>query len=274
MAGIKHTNKKRNIIQFLPVYGSIATGIIYAAIGVIAILSFLKVRHGGADESSLLIILNDYIAGKILIWILLVGTVCYILWRFYETITDPYGYGSTMKGLARRTGIALSTVADILIVYAAVRVLLGTSNIQPDGKPKEEQELVQNILQQNYGSWLIICIGLVYLTTSIIQFLYGITRGYKERVNLEHRSSLTRNTVHVLAWSGYFARGIILGITGFFFVKAGVVENARYVVNTDKAFDFIGDHIGHVYFILVAIATFCYGLFMIAQGIAYDTDKD
>lgn len=57
-------------------------------------------------------------------------------------------------------------------------------------------------------------------------------------------------------------------------IKAGITENARYVVNTDKAFDFIGDHIGHVYFILVAIATTCYGLFMFIQGIAYDTDKD
>jgi len=47
-----------------------------------------------------------------------------------------------------------------------------------------------------------------------------------------------------------------------------------YIVNTNKAFDFIGDHVGHVYFILVAIATICYGVFMFAQGIAYDTDKD
>jgi hypothetical protein len=273
MAGTKHTKKKWTFIHLLPAYGSIATGIIYAAIGVIAMLSFLKIRHGGADESSLMIILNDYLVGKILIWILLLGTLCYILWRFYETITDPYGYGSGMKGIARRTGIALSSVADILIVYAAVRVLLGTSNIQSDGKPQEEQQMVHNLLR-DHGSWLVIGIGLVYLTTSVIQFFYGITRGYRERINIEHRSLFVRNTVYVLAWAGYFARGIILGITGFFFVKAGVVENARHVVNTDQAFDFIGDHIGHVYFILVAIATFCYGLFMMAQGIAYDTDKD
>jgi hypothetical protein len=274
MAGLKHTKKNRKMINILPAYGSIATGIIYAAIGVIAILSFLKFRHGGADESSLLIILNDSLAGKLLIWLLLLGTVCYILWRFYETITDPYDYGATMKGFARRTGIALSSVADILIVYAAIRVLLGTSHIQSDGQPKEEQQLVHNILQQNYGKWFVIGLGLVYLITSIIQFIYGITRGYRERVNIEHRSALIRNTVHVLAWAGYFARGIILGIIGFFFVKAGVVENARFVVNTDKAFDFIGDHIGHVYFILIAIGTICYGLFMMTQGIAYDTDKD
>ena len=270
---MKNTKKKRTLIHYLPVYGCIATGIIYTTIGVIAILSFLKIRHGGADESSMLAILDDYVIGKVFIWIILLGTVCYIVWRFYETITDPYGYGNGIKGITKRAGIALSTVADILIVYAAIRVLLGTSHIQTDGQPEEERTMVHNILQDQ-GKWLVICIGLVYLATAAIQLLYGITKGYKERVDIARFSTLIRNTIHFLAWAGYFGRGIILSIIGFFFVKAGALENARWVVNTDQAFDFIGDHIGHIYFILVAIATICYGLFMFAQGIAYDTDKD
>lgn len=35
-----------------------------------------------------------------------------------------------------------------------------------------------------------------------------------------------------------------------------------------------GDHVGHVYFILVAIGTICYGIFMLAHGMAYDAEKD
>ncbi|WP_205510608.1 DUF1206 domain-containing protein [Longitalea arenae] len=272
-ARVKNTKSKRQVIHFLPIYGCIATGIIYGAIGVIAILSFLKVRHGGADESSLLAILDEYIIGKIIIWLILLGTLCYVLWRFYEAITDPYDYGKQFKGLIKRIGIALSTVADILIVYAAVRVLLGTSHYQTDGKPREEQEMVQHMLRQ-YGQWPVLTIGLVYAVTAIIQLFYGITRGYRERVDIERFPTYFQHIVHVLAWAGYFGRGIILGIIGFFFVKAGVVENARYVLNTDQAFDFIGDHVGHVYFIIVALATICYGLFMFAQGIAYDVDRD
>lgn len=270
---MKHTQKKRTIIHYLPVYGCIATGIMYTGIGVIALLSFFKLRQGGADESSLLAILDDSVVGKIFIWIILLGTVCYVIWRFYETITDPYGYGKGMKGMARRVGISLSTVADILIVLAAIRVLLGTSHIQPDGQPEEEREMVRNMLQ-NDGRWLVVSIGLTYLATGVIQLLYGITRGYRERVDIEQFSSLFRHTVHFLAWAGYFARGIILGIIGIFFVKAGLLNEARYIVNTDKAFDFIGDQVGHVWFILVALGTICYGCFMFAQGIAYDTDRD
>lgn len=269
---MKKENKK-TVIHYLPVYGCMATGLIYGAIGVIAILSFLKVRYGGADEASMMAILAEYVIGKILIGIILLGTLCYIVWRFYESITDPYEYGRNFKGRAKRLGIALSTIADILIVYAAVRVLLGASHFQSNGQPQEEQAMVNKMLK-NQGPWPVIAIGGVYMFTAIIQLWYGISRGYKERVNIEKFSSAFRHVVHILAWAGYAARGVILGIIGFFFLKAGINENARYIVNTDKAFDFIGDHVGHVYFILVAIATICYGLFMCIQGIAYDTDKD
>jgi hypothetical protein len=265
--------KKRTIIHYLPVYGCMATGVMYAAIGVIALLSFFKVRYGGADEASMMAIFAEYVVGKIVIGIILLGTLCYIVWRFYESITDPYDYGRKFKGGVKRLGIALSTIADILIVYAAVRVLLGASHFQSNGQPQEERAMVNKILN-NQGRWPVIGIGLVYVLTAIIQLWYGITKGYRERVDIERFSSAFRHAVHLLAWVGYAARGIILGIIGFFFLKAAITKNAHYIVNTDKAFDFIGDHVGHVYFILVAIATICYGLFMCIQGIAYDTDKD
>lgn len=266
--------KKKLIALSLAIYGCIATGIIYVAIGVIAILSFLKIKKGGADESSLLVFLNDYLVGKILIWIILLGTLSYIIWRIYEAITDPYDYGKQIQGIAKRTGIALSTVADVLIVYSAIQALLGGSHIPEDGQPTVQRDTVNNILQESWGQPLIITIGVVVLFIAITQLLYGVTRGYRERLDMAHFSLFIKRLIFSLGWIGYTARAIIIGIVGFFFVKAGTAVNEQYIVNTDKAFDFIGDHVGHVFFILVAIGTICYGFFMFALGITYDADKD
>jgi hypothetical protein len=265
--------KKKFFVHYFPIYGCISTGIIYLTIGVIAILSFLKLKEGGADEGSILAFLNNYLSGKILVWIILLGTISYIIWRIYETYKDPYEYGNNFKGIAKRTGIVLSTVADAFIAYTAIQVLLGAGNIQEDGQPYEQRQIVSEILRESWGSWLIISLGFVVSLTAMVQFIYGITKGYRERLDIDHFSKLRKTITHVLAWAGYGARGIILGIMGFFLFKAGILENARYVVNTDKAFDFIGDHVGHVYFILVAIGTICYGLFMFALGVTYDTNK-
>jgi hypothetical protein len=266
-------DKNKRWIALLPIYGCFSTGIIYAAVGVIAILSFLKIKHGGADESSLLAFLNDYVAGRILIWVILLGTISYITWRIYETIKDPYGYGTSPKGIATRTGIALSTVADMLIAYTAIMSLLGKSHVPENGQPEAQRQMVHMILQKSWGDAAVICTGAIVAITAVVQLLYGVTNGYKERINIGSLHAVEKHLIRSLAWMGYAARGIILGIVGFFLIKAGILENEQYVVNTDKAFDFIGDHIGHLYFILVAVGTICYGLFMFALGTYYDPDK-
>lgn len=268
------TKDKRSFFKSLPVYGCYATGIIYVGIGVIAILSFLKLKDGGADESSLLAFLNDSLVGKIFFWLILLGTVCYVIWRIFETIEDPYEYGNDFKGIAKRSGVAMSAIPDALIVFTAIQILLGAGNIQVDGQPVEQREMVASLMENDWGVEIVIAIGVVVAITAGVQFFYGISRGYKERMEIENLSSTKRKTIHALAWAGYAARGIILGIIGYFFIKAGVERSGQEIVNTDKAFDFIGDHVGHAYFIVVAIGTICYGLFMFAQGMAYDAEKD
>jgi hypothetical protein len=265
---------KRTFIQYLPMYGCISTGLSYTGVGIIAMLSFFKVRKGGADESSMLAILNDVIIGKILLWIIMVGTVCYIVWRVFEAVTDPYGYGKDLAGVGKRFGIALSTVADFLIVFAAIKVLLGIGDIQPTGEPREEREFVGKMLGESWGSSVVAGMGFVVLVAAFVQLVYGVTRGYKERLDIDQYSRTVKGIIHFLAWVGYCSRGVIVGITGFFLLKAAFTGQAEHVVNTDKAFDFVGDELGYVYFILVALGTISYGIFMIIHGIAYDQDKD
>lgn len=264
---------KRSPIRYLPLYGCISTGIIYAAIGVIALLSFFKLKQGGADEASLLAYLNDYLAGKILVWIILLGTISYIIWRIYESITDPYNYGSCAKGVLTRIGIALSAIPDALIAYSAITVILGTSNIQEDGQPGQQRDMVSDLLAKSWGDWVVVSIGVIVITTAIVQLVYGVTNGYRERIDIARFSPGVKKTIHLLSWAGYVARGIIIGIIGFFFMKGGLQDSAWQIVNTDKAFDFIGDHVGHAFFIIVAVGTICYGLFMFTLGLAYDEDE-
>ncbi|HEY1113193.1 MAG TPA: DUF1206 domain-containing protein [Chitinophagaceae bacterium] len=271
---MKETRTKRSPAHYLALYGNLSTGVVYAAIGVIAILSFLKLKEGGADESNLVAYLNDYLLGRIAVWFILLGMVSYIIWRVYEVVTDPYGYGKGAKGLATRTGIALSTIADALIAFTAVQALFGIGVQEESGPPREERRMVGSVLAESWGEEAIIGLGVIILTTAAVQLLYGITQGYKERLDIYPLSPGVKKLFHVLAWAGYGARAVILGIIGFFFIKAGATGNAQHVVNTDKAFDFIGDHVGHLPFLLVAAGTIAYGAFMIVLGLYFDSDKD
>ena len=269
--------RKKNIasyIKYLPVYGCVSTGLIYLGIGIVAILSFLRIKDGGADESSLLAYLHEYFAGKVAFWIILLGTVCYVAWRIFESIKDPYAYGRDTKGIARRIGIAVSTVPDALIALTGIQILIGTGNIQVDGRPVELRAMAGSLLEQPWGTSSLVAIGVITCLTAVVQFWYGITKGYRERLDIAHFTQGMSRVTHLLAAIGYFARGVIVGIIGFFCIKSGILQSPVHIVNTDKAFDYIGDNVGHLYFILTAVGTICYGVFMFIQGFSYDADKD
>lgn len=255
-------------------WGCICTGVVYTAIGVIAILSFFRIKQGGADEGSLMVYLNKFLVGKIFVWLILSGMVSYIVWRIYETINDPYGYGNDKKGIAKRIAIALSSLADALIASSALQALLGMGGAVETGMPTAERGMASRLLQESWGPWLLITGGVIALVTAFVQMGYVLSGAYKERLDIDFLSHWKQRVIHTLAWAGHFARGIILGIIGFFLVKAGVTKSGQYVVNTDKAFDFIGDHVGHFWFLLVAAGTIGYGLFMFTLGRYYDSDKD
>lgn len=258
----------------MPKYGCFSTGIIYSAIGIIAILSFFRLKDGGADENRLMAWLDQYLMGKIIVLIILAGTVCYIIWRFHEAVSDPYGYGKGKSGIAKRTGIALSTLADVLIAFSASRFLFAKGGTDEKDLLPQLRLSFDNIMQKDNGEIIVVSLGGIVIITAIVQLIYGVTRGYRERLEVEEFSPASKKIVHFLGIAGYVARGIIIGITGWFYLIAGLKSDAGRIVDTDKAFDFVGDNIGHPAFIILAAGTIFYGLFMFALGSAYDIDRD
>jgi uncharacterized membrane protein len=258
------------ILKTLTLVGCFSTGIIYVSIGVIAILSFLKLKNGGADESSFFVLLNGFVAGRIVNWAIVIGAICFIIWRFYEAIKDPHHRGNDAKAILLRAGGGFSSAADAFIAVSALSVMFGSSNIPVSGEPIQQRHVVDRLLQVNGGPAIITAAGVIVLITSIVLLFYSFSSRFTEAIRSKDFSRKQKVAVHAIAYAGYFARGVILSIIGFFYIKSAIEHNGRYVVNTDKAFDFIGDHIGHPWFILIAVATVSYGVYMFILGLHYD----
>lgn len=258
------------ILKTLTLVGCFSTGIIYVSIGVIALLSFLKLKNGGADESSFFVLLNGFIVGRVINWMIVIGAVCFIVWRFYEAFKDPHCVGKDAKAILLRTGGAFSSAADAFIAFSAISAMFAEQKVPVSGEPVQQRDMVAHLLDFNGGPAIIMAAGIIVLVTSIVLLFYGFSSRFTEAIRSKDFSRKQKNAVHVIAYAGYFARGVILGIVGVSFVKSSIENNSRYVVNTDKAFDFIGDHIGHPWFILIAIGTVSYGVYMFILGLHYD----
>jgi hypothetical protein len=262
---------RRSFISYLALWGCVSTGAVYIFIGLIALLSFFRLKNGGADEGSLMVFLEHYDAGRILIGVLLLGMCSFIFWRFHDAIRDPQGYGSTARGLARRAVLALSTLADIIIAFYAFQALRGQSLAAENGQPRPQRTAAKEVLKASWGDRLLMILGILTLLVALGQVLYAFTKGYRKRMRFDDLSRWKQRAIDWLAWIGHSARGLIVGIMGCFFYKAGHTHEAQHVVNTDKAFDFIGDNWGGLPFNAAALGTICFGIFFCAFGVYYKT---
>jgi len=262
--------KRNTLLRMLTIVGCFSTGVIYIAVGVIAILSFFKLKEGGADESSFFVLLNTCIAGRILNWLIVFGAVCFIIWRFYEAFKDPKGIGKDAKGILVRTGAAFSSGADAFIALSVLQALFAKQKTPITGVPVQQRQFGNHLLESETGRTVLIAAGVIILITALVLILYGLSKRFTESIRSRDFTKKEKYIIHGIAYAGYFSRGVILSITGFFLIKAAIKNNSSYIVNTDKAFDFIGDHIGHVWFIVVAIGTIAYGVYMFILGLHFE----
>jgi hypothetical protein len=254
-------------------FGCASIGTVYVIVGVLALLALAGQLPGMADEDRMLRVVDDLPGGSLLIWGIAIGLFGYIGWRLIEAIADPYDFGSHLKGYAIRTGIVLSAVAYGVIAVSAARFALGNGNDgnEADAGEERQQLLVAQVLEWPGGPWLVGIAGTIVGVMALLQVVLIVRRSYTLEIDLDSRAPATRYGIHILAWYGYAARGVILAVFGYFLIAAAWRREPGRVGDTDTAFDTIGGGtIGDLAFLLVALGTVAYGLFMYASALFYE----
>jgi hypothetical protein len=243
-------------------FGCIAIGTVYVLVGVVALLALSGVFTDHADEYRIVRVVMAWPGGAAIIWTIIAGLAGYVVWRVIEVFADPYEFGSDLRGLAIRLGVGLTGLAYGLVAFSAARIALGA----PGATETSEQELQQVVgqaLAWPGGPWWVGLAGGVLGMFAVVQIVLIVRRSYAIEIDLDGRSRAMRRLIHALAWAGYAARGVILGVLGWFLVRAAMTLDPREVGDTDTAFDFIGGGIvGDSAFFLVALGTVGYGIFM------------
>jgi len=246
--------------------GCCSIGTIYVLIGVWAMLALLRVADPAADEQRILQRMSELPLGAALIVGLALGTLAYILWLTFEAVFDPFEFGSGLKGVGERIGIALSALAYGKIAWSAVKVLVGTG---AHGE-QQRQRVAGQVLDWPAGRWLVGAAGLAVAIVGLFQIKYVIDGEHRRRMALPRSHRFAHRLVDVLGWAGYGARCAILLVLGWFLLHAAWAFDARDVGDTDSAFDFLGlsgSALGNAVFTVVALGTICYGLFLYVNAL-------
>ncbi|MDQ3101157.1 MAG: DUF1206 domain-containing protein, partial [Bacteroidota bacterium] len=135
------------------------------------------------------------------------------------------------------------------------------------GDGDSRQFVVSKILQQPGGQWIVGAIALFFIGYGIYQIYRALSGKFKKHVNQWQMSNKERSVYMRIGRLGFIARGIVLGVIGFLFIKASIASNASQAQGTEGAFQFLHDS-GYGPWLMgsVAFGLFAFGVFCVVQA--------
>ncbi len=252
-------------IMKLARFGMAAKGAVYCILGVLTTLAAFNIGGQNANKSDTLKFLHEQPFGKILLGILAIGLLCYVIWRFIQAFKDPEDKGTDKKAIFTRIGYAASGVVYGILTFEAVRMLFkgGSSG----GGGNQNQELVSQLLGKPGGQILVGIVAAIFIGKAIYQFYRAFSGKFKKKIQDSGLDNRVKKILRNAGMVGYIARGVVIGIIGFLFLRAAIQADASEAEGSEGAFKFIeSSPYGPYLLAIVAIGLVCYGIYMFVKA--------
>ena len=223
-------------LEFLERAGYVARGVLYVAMGLLALGIVVGSGNGQAtDLSGSLVFLIGNPLGKLVLIAMIIGLAAYSLWGFVRAIFDPLHRGSDPSGLMARLGFVSSAVSYAAIALFALQILAGVGAAAGDST----QKTVTSLLAHPFGGWLTIVIGVVALGVGVGQFIEAYKATFAHDLKGAEMSASEKRIAVGLGRFGMFARGVTFLVIGWFLIQAGVHNDAGQAHGFGGAFLFL-----------------------------------
>jgi Domain of Unknown Function (DUF1206) len=234
-AEVKNAGKKAAyspLMEALTRVGYGVRGLIYITMGLLAVR--VALGKGGALASPLGAIaeIGKQPAGRIILWVVLLGLVSYTLWGVVRALLDPLHKGNDMKGLIERGGFLVSAFGYAILILPTYGYIMGSSAAS---KTSQTQKLITAIMAMPWGRWVIGIIGLAVLAGGLYQIYLGFKAGFERQFQTY---ALTPKEVKVVTDIGRFgtvARGVVLAVVGGLISFGAYRANPRQPIGMDTA---------------------------------------
>lgn len=248
-------------------FGMFSKGTVYIILGVLTAMAAFGGGGQTADKSDSLQFIYQQPFGKILLAIMALGLVSYVVWRFIQAIRDPEHKGDDKKGIATRISYAASGVLYGIIAFEAIRMVFSNGS-SGSGGGNQKEDLVSMLLGQPFGQILVGLVAVVFFGKAAYQIYRAVTGKFARKIQdseLDHR---VKDTLRKAGFVGYIARGIVIAIIGYLFLRAAIEANPNQAGGTEQAFQFIqaSSTWGTIMLGIIAVGLACYGVFMLVKA--------
>ena len=258
------SQNKDETIEKLARIGMGAKGIVYIILGTLTTMAAFNEGGQKAGQSDALKFIYNQPFGQILLVLLAVGLVGYVVWRFVQAFRDPENEGDDKKGIAKRVGYGTSGLLYAFLAFEAIRMLVQSGSSGGGGGNKQ---IVGTLLEQPFGQILVGIIAVALFAKAASAIYKAYTGKFMEEINAGQLDRKVRDIIRKTGTAGLAARGVVVGIIGFLFMKAALQANASQAGGTEGAFSFIqSSSYGSILLGIIAIGLACYGVFMLVKA--------
>ena len=243
--------------------GYVGRGLVFAAIGLIAVQ--VALGHGGQpkDQPGALAYMAQQPFGKALLVIVVLGLVGYSLWGFIRAILDPLNRGNKPTGILSRIGFAISGVSYALLLIPAIQILQG-ANGQPQSSTQKTQDITAQLMQQPWGPWAVALVGLAVIGWALSQLVIAYTGKFEHDFKSHVMTPLERQWAEPIGKIGISARALVFLLIGGFFIQAGLQHNPQQAKGLDGALQALAQWSGGPWLLLLAaLGLLVFGIYSI-----------
>jgi hypothetical protein len=224
------------LLEPLARLGYASKAVIYAIVGVLAILT--AVERGGqvTDTSGALRVVLTQPFGRLLLLVLAVGLCGYAVWRLADAALDPDRHGTGPSGLVDRIGNVVRGGVYGTLGVEAFRLFRGLGGSNGD----EARIWTARILDYPLGAVAVGLAGAIVAVYGVSQVAKGVRGKGDAKVDLSPIAPAARTAVRRISRFGVAVRGALIATLGGFLVKAAITSNPTEAAGARESLLWLG----------------------------------
>ena len=235
--------------------GYASKAIVYAIVGVLAILTVLNRGGRVTDTSGALRVVLTQPFGRTLMIVLVIGLCGYAVWRLLDAISDPDHDGTGARGLIIRVGNAIRGC-----VYGALG-LEGIQLLRGRASGGDAETWTARILDFPFGALAVGLAGIAVAIYGLSELIESLRGKHDEKLDWSPVRSDVRPAIQHISRFGVGVRGILIATFGLFLLRAALTHDPNQAAGTRESLLRLGGLVDGRWFLgLIAAGVLAYAV--------------
>jgi hypothetical protein len=219
------------MVEHLARLGYASKAVIYAIVGLLAILT--AANRGGriTDTSGALRVVLRQPFGRMLLIVLAIGLCGYALWRLLDAIADPDREGTTPGGLVTRIGNAIRGCIYGALGFEAFRLLRGLRGSRGD----EAEMWTARILEVPFGEMAVGLAGAIVAVFGVSEIINAVRGRHDPKLDMSCFRANVRPALRKISRFGVGVRGGLIATLGVFLVRAALTHDPNQAAGSRES---------------------------------------